>query len=188
MDRVGVEDWLKLNKVKNYTINEDLSVDINGHINLSDRHLDKISVRFGIVSGNFYCNGNDLTSLSVLYNKVDSDIAKTRIALAIYYGVNLNPWKLVYPTVFSGVIEMVITSGFYEEFGIDSEKIILLCVTKKYVDKEVFIEVSLSRGLVLGKRYLNNDSEKSLNVKVLKNKWLLEIKRWLLKLNININI
>ena len=32
MDRVGVEDWLKLNKVKNYTINEDLSVDVEGFI------------------------------------------------------------------------------------------------------------------------------------------------------------
>ena len=31
---VGVEDWLKWNKVKNYTINEDLSVDVDGDVNV----------------------------------------------------------------------------------------------------------------------------------------------------------
>ena len=34
MDRVGVEVWLKEYGIKNYTINEDLSVDVNGVVNL----------------------------------------------------------------------------------------------------------------------------------------------------------
>ena len=63
MDRVGIEAWLKKYKVSNYIIIEDLSVDVNGGVDLSFKGLVEIPVRFGVVSGNFDCSANKLTSL-----------------------------------------------------------------------------------------------------------------------------
>ena len=64
MDREGVEVWLKEYGIKNYTINEDLSVDVNGVVNLVSVGLVELPIRFGIVSGSFYCTDNP--KLSVL--------------------------------------------------------------------------------------------------------------------------
>ena len=35
MDRICIEEWLEKYKVKNYIINEDLSVDVSGDVVLS---------------------------------------------------------------------------------------------------------------------------------------------------------
>ena len=48
--------------IKNYTINED-SVDVDGNVKLYDKGLTKIPLKFGKVSGYFYCHGNKLISL-----------------------------------------------------------------------------------------------------------------------------
>ena len=63
MDREGVVAWLKLHGVNNYTIDEDLSVDVNGDVDLSFSGLGEIKVRFRNVSGSFHCYDNGLTSL-----------------------------------------------------------------------------------------------------------------------------
>jgi hypothetical protein len=49
--------------IKNYTINSDGSVDVDGDVYLSHKKLDKLPVRFGKVTGYFSSRGNDLTSL-----------------------------------------------------------------------------------------------------------------------------
>jgi hypothetical protein len=49
--------------IENYTINEDGSVDVDGNVNLSYSKLTEIPLKFGKVSGSFYCNKNKLTSL-----------------------------------------------------------------------------------------------------------------------------
>ena len=49
--------------IKNYTINNDGSIDVNGGVDLSGRNLTKLPLKFRHVSGNFYCNNNQLTSL-----------------------------------------------------------------------------------------------------------------------------
>ena len=64
MDRVAVEEWLEKHGVKNHTINEDLSVDVNGGVvNLASMGLVEIPIRFGVVSGSFYCSNNQLVDL-----------------------------------------------------------------------------------------------------------------------------
>ena len=55
--------WLKSYNVENYTINDDLSVDVAGDVNLSGMGLSSIPIKFGIVVGNFNCNYNRLSSL-----------------------------------------------------------------------------------------------------------------------------
>ncbi len=54
---------LKRYDIKNYTINEDGSVDIDGDVNLYDKGLIVIPVKFRNVGGDFDCSNNQLTSL-----------------------------------------------------------------------------------------------------------------------------
>ena len=63
-------DWLKKHKVKKYTINEDLSVDVDGDVSLSYKNLTEPPVKFGIVKGNFSCANNQLTSTNFLPKEV----------------------------------------------------------------------------------------------------------------------
>lgn len=49
--------------IENYTINSDGSVDVDGEVNLSEMGLKKLPIKFGKVTGNFYCDYNKLTSL-----------------------------------------------------------------------------------------------------------------------------
>jgi hypothetical protein len=58
-----VEAFLKKNNIRNYTINDDLTVDVDGSVELSRKRLEMIPVKFGKVSVNFYCEYNALKSL-----------------------------------------------------------------------------------------------------------------------------
>jgi hypothetical protein len=49
--------------IENYTINDDLSIYVNGNVNLSYFKISNIPLKFGIVIGNFDCSDNKLTSL-----------------------------------------------------------------------------------------------------------------------------
>ena len=49
--------------IKNYTINNDGTIDVDGDVNLSRYNLIKIPFKFGRVTGRFYCLDNQLTSL-----------------------------------------------------------------------------------------------------------------------------
>jgi hypothetical protein len=49
--------------IKNYTINSDNSIDVDGDVNLWDKGLTSIPLNFNIVNGYFDCGNNNLTSL-----------------------------------------------------------------------------------------------------------------------------
>ena len=61
--REEIEAWLQKMEIENYTINDDLSVDVNGIVRLSSTQLTSFPVQFRNVDGNFQCSGNQLTSL-----------------------------------------------------------------------------------------------------------------------------
>ena len=50
-------------KIRNYTINDDYTIDVMGDVYLDDMSLDKIPFKFNIVSGDFLCGFNKLTTL-----------------------------------------------------------------------------------------------------------------------------
>ena len=50
-------------RIKNYTINGDGSIDVDGDVNLSIFSFSKIPIKFKNVTGNFYCQDNQLISL-----------------------------------------------------------------------------------------------------------------------------
>ena len=62
-DELKIKRILTKFKIKNYTINPDGSIDVNGNVNISHKKLTKIPFKFGKVSGDFYCSYNQLTSL-----------------------------------------------------------------------------------------------------------------------------
>lgn len=57
------KDWLDSMELKNYTINDDLTVDVDGSVYLDNKSLWKIPVQFRKVHGYFYCNDNYLASI-----------------------------------------------------------------------------------------------------------------------------
>lgn len=58
-----IKSWLEKLSIFNYTIHDDLTVDVNGDVSLFSKNLTYIPVQFGIVSGFFDCSENQLTSL-----------------------------------------------------------------------------------------------------------------------------
>jgi hypothetical protein len=49
--------------IMDYTINEDMSIDVDGSVSFYDRGLSKIPLKFNKVSRDFGCNDNKLTTL-----------------------------------------------------------------------------------------------------------------------------
>jgi len=59
-----VEEILMFFDIEDYNINDDLTVDVNGNVDLSDKRLTRIPITFGKVTGHFDCSVNNLKSLS----------------------------------------------------------------------------------------------------------------------------
>lgn len=49
--------------IKKFRINKDFSINVNGNVNLSNRNLNIIPIKFNIVCGDFICSDNILTNL-----------------------------------------------------------------------------------------------------------------------------
>jgi len=60
-----IEQWLKEMEVKNWTINEDFTIDVEGHTDLGECGLIEFPpyIKFGKISGYFTCHNNRLISL-----------------------------------------------------------------------------------------------------------------------------
>ena len=63
--REMIENWLKEYDIRNYTINKDLTINVNGNVYLSAIDLKEFPeyIQFGVVRGDFVCRINYLTSL-----------------------------------------------------------------------------------------------------------------------------
>lgn len=61
--KLKIQQWLDIHQIKAYTIHNDLTVDVKGHVNLSHQNLTYLPIQFGIVQGSFRIDGNNLTSL-----------------------------------------------------------------------------------------------------------------------------
>jgi hypothetical protein len=63
MTEIEVEKICKKYKIENWTLNPDGTVDVNGNVDLACERLSKLPLKFGQVTGSFYCSHNQLTSL-----------------------------------------------------------------------------------------------------------------------------
>lgn len=68
-----IEAWLKEYGITDYTILKNLRVNVKGDVNLINKNLNFIPVRFNQVSGYFDCSCNQLTSLKFAPKKVGGD-------------------------------------------------------------------------------------------------------------------
>jgi len=60
-------------KIENYTINDDLSIDVDGSIGLYNKNLEHLPLKFNYVHGGFQCNRNKLKSLEGCPKTVGGD-------------------------------------------------------------------------------------------------------------------
>jgi hypothetical protein len=78
--------------IRNYTINEDGTVDVDGNVDIHnrgyDRGLEKIPLKFGYVSGDFYCSFNQLTTLEGSPNKVGGNFICSNSQLTTLEGAS----------------------------------------------------------------------------------------------------
>ena len=53
-----IEMWLQTWNIKNYTINKDLTIDVNDTVNMVYQQIEKLPyyIQFGIIKGSFFCN------------------------------------------------------------------------------------------------------------------------------------
>ena len=58
-----IDSICKEYNIRNYTINDDGSIDVDGDVNLYSKELTKLPIKFGRVTGSFDCDNNYLTSL-----------------------------------------------------------------------------------------------------------------------------
>jgi hypothetical protein len=64
MSREEIDKICKENSIRNYTVQDDGTVDVDGLVSIMfDRRMSKLPIRFGTVTGNFHCNNNGLTTL-----------------------------------------------------------------------------------------------------------------------------
>jgi len=80
-----IEAICKKYNIKNYIINEDDSIDVDGNVDLYNKELKLLPLKFRKVSGNFLCGFNKLTSLEGAPQRVGGD----------FYGYNNQLTSLV---------------------------------------------------------------------------------------------
>lgn len=78
LNRNEIEYLLENNNIENYTINEDLTVDVNGDVDLSNRYLaggnrTHLPFKFGKVTGNFNISNNSISSLKNCPDEIGGD-------------------------------------------------------------------------------------------------------------------
>ena len=67
----SIESWLKEMNIQNYVILENLSINVDDPVDLSNLNLKKIPIQFNIVRGSFYCHDNKLKSLEEVPQEVE---------------------------------------------------------------------------------------------------------------------
>lgn len=72
-DYYQVKSWLDKRRIKNYIINDDLTVDVNGNVQIDDKSITEIPVQFGKVSGDFNISYNNFTTLKGCPHSVGAD-------------------------------------------------------------------------------------------------------------------
>lgn len=74
MNREEIEQWLTKYNIHKYTIRENLVVDVSCNVIITyNPQLTKLPFQFGTLAGNFYCFGNNLTSLQHCPTSVRGD-------------------------------------------------------------------------------------------------------------------
>ena len=75
MTEIEVEKICKKYGIRNWTLNPDGTVDVDGNVDLSVQKLSKLPLKFGRVTGSFWCENNKLTSLEGCPTEIRGDFS-----------------------------------------------------------------------------------------------------------------
>lgn len=92
-------NWLDSMNIQNYTINDNLTVNVHGSVDISYKKLSYFPVQFNRIGGDFDCSHNELTSLkrfpkvvqgklSCSYNEISYFFAHSMIVVRDFYCSN----------------------------------------------------------------------------------------------------
>lgn len=126
------ENWLIEMGIKNYEITQDLLVNVDGNVNLSQKNIKYIPVQFDVVFGCFYIYGNNLTSLEGCPTYVERDFSCSGNQLTSLYKMPKNVKGLILcnnnkltSLVFSPKIPISYHDNpceyFYRQYGFNSD-------------------------------------------------------------------
>lgn len=73
MNKEQIISWLKEHNIQNYFIYNDLTIDVEGDVNITKMSLENIPVQFHVVNGCFDCINNNLTSLKGCPKYIDGN-------------------------------------------------------------------------------------------------------------------
>jgi len=65
--------WLKKMDISEYSVDSEGFVNVDGNVDISNKRLKVIPVKFGYVGGAFFCNHNNLSSLQGAPREVGGD-------------------------------------------------------------------------------------------------------------------
>ena len=71
--------------IKYWKLNSEGKVDVDGSVDIGNMNLTEIPVKFGIVSGNFWCFNNQLTSLKNAPTSVGGNLYFAKNPLTNYF-------------------------------------------------------------------------------------------------------
>lgn len=69
----AIDKWLDKMMINNYTINDDLTIDVDGTVNLDGKGLDSLPYKFGYVKDYFTCERNALQDMTNMPHTVGKD-------------------------------------------------------------------------------------------------------------------
>lgn len=100
---------------------------------------------------------------------------KTRLVLAMAYGVNFKYWHIIYKEELIEIFEKSLIEAQYEKYGIDLEKIISKAINNKLINANDFMSIAVLRGVILQNRYPKDQDLSDLQKTVYKNKIKIKI-------------
>ena len=122
-------------KIKNYTINDDGTIDVDGNVDLFNEGLTEIPLTFNKVSGYFYCSYNKLTTLKGSPKWIGSSFSCDHNQLTSlefspdyvggWFSCETNP-------LIDNYCDTEIGSGFYTTLKQDGLDIDGLCIANNY--------------------------------------------------------
>lgn len=86
ISKLKISQICKKYGITGWSLREDGLVDVDGNVHISNKKLTKIPMRFGVVTGNFLCHDNELSTLSGSPYEVGGNFWCGRNMLKTIYG------------------------------------------------------------------------------------------------------
>lgn len=82
-----IDKWLDKMMINYYTINDDLTIDVDGSVDLNGKGLDQLPYKFGHITEYFTCERNFLSNMVNMPNTVGKDLYMDSNALTTLIGI-----------------------------------------------------------------------------------------------------